>query len=646
VNELEGASGAVEASDDAADTSAMRAAVSAAVSASSPARWLRILQGVSEGAVSHLDLAELLHDLLGRIRGAMGVDNAAILLVSEDGAYLNLYNLYAARGPEEDVTGTVRIAMGRGVAGSIAASGRPLIIDDLSQVEVEHPLLRATVHSLLGVPLLLGGRVIGVIHVGSASPRSFTEEESQLLQVLAGQVALAVEHARLYESERAARREAEEVTRRLEALQAISDAAMEHARLGELLRAMLPRIQQLMEVDNVAILLPEANGRDLALYSVRGPEEAVMGKVHVPFGEGVAGTIAARREPLIVENLASVPVANPFLREHFTSLLGVPLLHEGQLIGVIHVDSVAPRRFTEDESRLLQMLAGRIAVAIARAAEYEHEEAGRVAAEREVAVLHDATERMDEFLGIASHELRTPLTSLTMNVQMLDHWLTAERGRGADEPAATYAQRAIAAVRPLILRSSQSLKRLDRLVGDLLDATRVREGRLGLRLCRVDLAQLLRDTVEEHRQTHAGRDVQLSVEAQEPIVVMVDPDRIAQVVSNLLGNALKYSLADRAISVTLGVAGDQARVAVRDRGIGIGAGALDRVWDRFYRAAGVTHQTGSQVGLGLGLYISRDIVERHGGRVGARSTPGKGSTFWFTVPLARGDEGDEAGEKQ
>ncbi len=637
MNEQEDASEAVDASDDAPVELATRTPVPARPSA----RWLHILQSVTEGAISHLDLAELLSDLLGRIRDAMAVDNAAILLVSDDDAYLTLY---AARGPEEDVTGKVRIPMGHGVAGSIAASARPCIIDDLSQVEVENPLLRATARSLLGVPLLLRERVIGVIHIDSARPRHFTDEDSQLLQVIASRVSLAIEHARLYEAERAARREAEEVTRRLEALQSVSDVAMEHARLGTLLCAVLLHIQRAMEVDNVAILLPEANAKDLALYSVRGPEEAVMGKVYVPIGEGVAGTIAARREPLIVENLAAVPVSNPFLREHFTSLLGVPLLHEGQLIGVIHVDSVLPRRFTGDESQLLQMLADRIAVAIARAKQYERAQVGRVQAERQVAVLCDATERMDEFLGIASHELRTPLTSLTMNIQMLDYWLNAKRGRDADEPEAVFTGRVIAAARPLLSRSAQSLKRLDRLVGDLLDASRVREDRLGLRLRRVDLVKLLREVTDEQQLVQAERDLRLSVEAveaPEPVIVEIDPDRIAQVVSNFLGNALKYSRVDRPITVTLSVVREQARIAIRDRGIGIAEGDLTHVWDRFYRAAGVTHQTGSQVGLGLGLYISRDIVERHGGQVGVRSTLGKGSTFWFTVPLVRGDEETE-----
>src|SRR5207302_7272815 len=133
----------------------------------------------------------------------------------------------------------------------------------------------------------------------------------------------------------------------------------------------LERVQHLLEVDNVAILLPEPDFKELTLYSVHGAEEAVLGQVHVPFGEGIAGTIAATRKPLIVENLAAVAVANPFLQEHFRSLLGVPLLAGDRLIGVLHVASVQQRIFTDTERQLLQVVADRIAIAIDRAHEYE-----------------------------------------------------------------------------------------------------------------------------------------------------------------------------------------------------------------------------------------------------------------------------------
>ena len=598
--------------------------------ARTPARWLRILQQVTEGAISHLTLQDLLRELLGRIREAMGVDNAAILLVNEAGTHLNLY---AARGSEEDVTGIAQIPMGRGVAGAIASTGMPRIIDDLSQVEVENPHLSMTACSLIGAPLLLGDRVIGVIHIDSARPRHFTDEDSQLLQIIASRVALAIEHAQLYEAERAARERAEMLARQMQTLQAVSDVALEYAQLDDLLHALLPRIQEILGVDNVAILLPVADKSELTLYSVRGPEEAVMGNVHVPMGQGVAGTIAATRRPLIIENLATVPVSNPFLREHFRSLLGVPLLEGEQLVGVIHVDSIESRRFTDEELQLLQTLAERIGPAIAHSQQFERAQRKRLQAEERAAILQDTMERMDEFLSLASHELRTPLTSLAMNIQLIDYWINSGRPRRVNETEADYLQRAISMVRPFVQRSSYSIQRINRLIGDLLDAAYVREQRLALRPQRINLAMVVRESVEEQRRTHAPRTL-IFEEAPDAIYVEGDADRIEQVLSNYISNALKYSDSSQSVRVTVSIEGDQAQVAVSDNGVGIPEAELEHIWERLYRVAGIEHQSGSRVGLGLGLYISRDIIERQGGQVGVRSTPGRGSTFWFSLPLA------------
>lgn len=598
-------------------------------------RWLRILQWVTEGAIAHLDLQALLRELLGRIREAMAVDNAAILLVSEDNTHLTLY---AAHGPEEDVTGQVQVPMGRGVAGSIAASAQPRIIDDLSQVDVENPLLRATAHSLLGVPLLSQTRVIGVLHVDSARPRHFTDEDSQLLQVLASRVVLAIEHAQLYESQRVAREEAEGASRQLQALQAISDVALEHVRLDDLLQALLLRIQQMLGVDNVAILLPTTAGQELTLYSVRGPEEAMLGKVHVPMGQGVAGTIAATRAPLIVDNLATVPVANPFLRKHFRSLMGVPLLDDGRLVGVIHVDSVAPRQFTEEESHLLQVLAERIARAIARAQQYEHVRQSRTQAEREVAALQETTQRMDAFLSVASHELKTPVTSMKASVQLAMRAARSLSALALPETAAAKLTRAL----ELLASTDKQATKLDRLIDDLLDVTRLQAGTATIRLARADLGAIVREAIEQQQLAWPGRAIRLDLSSLPEALptLMVDADRVSQVVANFLTNALKYSADDAPVTVTITFPGrdepdqqrDQVRVAVRDQGPGLSAEQQVQLWQLYHRVPDIVQQSGSGAGLGIGLYVCKAIVEQHGGRVGVESAPGEGSMFWFTLP--------------
>lgn len=627
-DELESASGALPRSQ-------IYNATSNDTSPETTTKWLTILRRVTEESMSHLELRELLRELLGRVRDAMKADNAAILLMAEDGQHLQVY---VASGPEEEVTGEGQVRVGRGVAGTIAATGKPLIIDALSQVEVENPLSRATGHSLVGVPLIASERVIGVIHIDSARPRKFTEDDARLLEVIASHATLAIEHAKLYESERAAREQAESVMRQLRMLEAVSDVALAYARLQDLLQALLERIQQSMEVDNVAILLPTPDGQELTLYSVQGPEEAVMGKVHVPMGEGVAGRIAATREPYIVENLGTVPVSNPFLKEHFRSLLGVPLLSGGRLVGVLHIDTMTERHFTADDSRLLEVLAERIALAIDRARIFETAQEHRAAAESRAEALEETTHLMDEFLSIASHELRTPLTTLKANVQMLDYWLNGQRGRHPEESTAEFLERVSLVAKPLVRRSNQSIVRLDRLIGDLLDASRIRENRLELRRQRMDIATTVREIIEEQQQVYQNRLLRLSAPGPEPLFVIADADRIGQVITNYISNALKYSKSDTPVIVHMEKKEQSVRVAVSDHGIGIPEVEQEAIWERFYRVTGAGHQSGSQVGLGLGLYISRDIIARHGGEVGVRSVPGKGSTFWLTLPLEHAEQ--------
>jgi signal transduction histidine kinase len=613
-----------------------------AVDKEAPAQQMRmLLQQVTDGAIAHVDLRDILPRVLESLCDAMRFDGAAILLLHDGGTQ---WNTFAAWGIDEGNASDARQLIEREVGGSIAANRWPLIVDTTASEQSENLEPPVAGYSVVGVPMLVAERVIGVIYFDSQRPRQLVQDELQTLQMFGSGVTLAMEHARLYEAERSARDNAKTMARQLKVLQAVSDVAMEHMRVSDLLQTLLQRVQEMFEVENVAILLPTPEGDALTLYTVRGPEEAVLGKVQVPMGQGVAGTIAATRRPLFVDNLRSVPVSNPFLREHFHSLLGVPLLSEGQLMGVIHIDSVRPRQFGNDELQLLEATAERIARALARARLFETTESSRDEAKRQITVLQEVAQRMDDFLGIASHELRTPLTSLTMNIQTLEHWFNLSTDRdstpGEPEISGTHGSVAggeetaqiISKARPVINRSVKSIRRLQRLVGELLDASRIRENRLEPELERVDLAQVVRNVVEEQRLAFPHRSVALDIDGGKPIQVQADPRRIGQVIANLIANALKYSPANRGVRVALRRERKQARVVVEDEGIGIAEQDLDHIWERFYQAKGPGHQTGSQIGLGLGLFIARNIVESHGGTVGVQSAPGKGSTFWFSLP--------------
>jgi len=248
--------------------------------------------------------------------------------------------------------------------------------------------------------------------------------------------------------------------------------------------------------------------------------------------------------------------------------------------------------------------------------------------------LREANRRMDEFLGIASHELKTPLTGLRMGIQLAERRLH----RSLDDVGSSVSDLAaqIKGLERLLTRTEYQASLLGRLVDDLLNVSRIQAGKLELRPTLVNLATIVRDTVQAERLLVPSRTINVQALPAQPVQVMADADGIGEVITNYLTNALKYSQEERPVEVGLEVEGQHARVWMRDQGPGLRPAEQARIWERFQRAPGIEVQSGSGVGLGLGLYISKNIVERLNGRVGVQSAPGKGSTFWFTLPLAEG----------
>ncbi|HLY39249.1 MAG TPA: GAF domain-containing protein, partial [Candidatus Binatia bacterium] len=183
---------------------------------------LHDLQAITDAALAHLDLDRLLGALLQRIREILSVDTCAILLLDES---TNELVARAAVGIEEEVEQGVRIPVGGGFAGRVAAEGLPVILEDVDHAHVLNPILREKgIKTLLGVPLHVEGGVLGVLHVGTLEPRRFDAEDVDLLQLVADRAALAIDHARLFQSEQRARK-------RLERVQAVTDVALAHLEL-------------------------------------------------------------------------------------------------------------------------------------------------------------------------------------------------------------------------------------------------------------------------------------------------------------------------------------------------------------------------------------------------------------------------------
>src|SRR5919197_940311 len=197
------------------------------------ARQLGRLQELTDAALGHLELEELLGALLERTRRLLDADTCAILLLDEES---NELVARAAVGIEEEVEHGVRVPVGKGFAGRVAATQQPVVLREKG------------IKSLLGVPLVVQGSVVGVLHVGSLETRDFAPNELELLQLAADRAATAIEHARLFEAERAARK-------KLEGVQAVTDIALTHLELAELLPVLLPRLRNILGTPTCAVLL-------------------------------------------------------------------------------------------------------------------------------------------------------------------------------------------------------------------------------------------------------------------------------------------------------------------------------------------------------------------------------------------------------
>jgi signal transduction histidine kinase len=287
------------------------------------------------------------------------------------------------------------------------------------------------------------------------------------------------------------------------------------------------------------------------------------------------------------------------------SLMRVPLLARGRTLGAISLISTDPNRhYTATDLALAEELGRRCAVAVDNARLYADSQ--------------QAIRARDEFLSIASHELRTPLTGIKGYAQIL---LRAQvRGQLDDDRL----QRSLATI-------DDAADRLTALVDDLLDVSRIRTGHLPLRMSTVNLVDTLREVTNRYRD-HLDDQHALVIELPAyEVSATVDVDRLEQVVTNLLSNAVKYSPTGG--EVRLSVVGGEggAMIQVTDSGIGLPVGSLEAIFQPFGRAANATRR--SLPGMGLGLYICRTLVERHGGRIWATSGgENRGTTFGFWLP--------------
>lgn len=333
-------------------------------------------------------------------------------------------------------------------------------------------------------------------------------------------------------------------------------------------------------------------------------------------------------------------------------MLVAPMILSGQLIGLLVLDHGDTTRYDYPQEELA--LAQTVAKLAALVIECKRLQNERAAAQAGELAQRTTNRRMEEFLSIASHELRSPLTIINTYTQVADRLLKSLAPQ--DSTRTKYFLDKKDAIQEMLRSATRQLDMLNRLVNDLIDISRIQANKLELhmRTQPCDLTAIVQEVIQNQRQINPTRSIQLSMRAtqQQPATSLpvpigqeetllplnADPDRIGQVMTNYITNALKYSAPDQPVEVSLQVADGKVRVSARDQGPGLSQEEQKYVWDRFHQVERIEKHSNTSAGLGLGLYISRSIIERHNGEVGVESAPGKGSTFWFTLPLASTDK--------
>ena len=633
------------------------------------------INAVAEAVSQSFDLDEILSNVVSKLTAVMGIEASWVYLVEAREEEEPELLLKAHRGVSERFAqGMTRVRMGEGLNGQVATSGEPLLIEDLMESEIRTRLVveQEGLRSFAGVPMKAKDRVIGVIAVASHIPRLFAPHEVRLLISISNQVGIAVEKVQLYHQVRAyaeqqeksnqvlqeinamlmesqaeleeqmaavkkAETEIQQRNRELSALNAIATTVSQHLDFDKVSVSAIDKVLETLNLTYGEIFILDQKAREMILVVSRGESpEFAFSIEKFGLGEGLPGLIARDKKTLLFEDIASDTRFIRGLKEKGKSysVVGIPLFAQDQLVGAMDFFSAEGHPFTTPMVDLLTTIGHQIGVAVANARLFEEVKQTAEQLRRANDELQELNRLKSDFIAIVSHELRTPLASI---IGYVDLMLDEETG-SLNEEQSQYLD--------VIERNAE---RLSRLINDILDISRIEAGRIDLAMAPLDVVQIAKETVVTMQPQAQAKGIEMTVSIPEGLpIIQGDPDRIRQVLVNVLGNAIKFTPQDGRVEISgrclaageqppppgpdLATASDWLLVNVTDTGVGIAAEELDRIFDRFYQARGFADR--SVGGSGLGLSIVRGIVEAHGGLIWAQS-PGQnqGSTFTFVLPV-------------
>jgi signal transduction histidine kinase len=506
------------------------------------------------------------------------------------------------------------------IVGRSVMDRQPVHVEDVQQAGGEFARGRELAkrfghHTTLAVPLIREGHALGAIAIRRTDVRPFEQKHITLLSTFADQAAIAIENVRLFEAEQQRTRELseslEQQTATAEVLKIISRSTFD---LQLVLNTLVESVARLCDADMVSIRRPKALGflhvatrgvpREYSEYMQNHPIEAGRGTV--------AGRVLLEGKPVHVADVQTDPeytMTAISQRAGFHTFLGVPLIREGNPIGIIILGRTAVRPFADKQIELATTFADQAVIAIENVRLFEEiQEKSRQ--------VEEASKHKSQFLANMSHELRTPLNAILGYAELvLD-------GIYGDAPEK---------MRNVLERIQTNGKHLLGLINDVLDLSKIEAGQLVLSLNDYSIKDMMQGVYVAVEPLAGNKKLNFKLEVPPDLPpARGDERRLSQVLLNLVGNAIKFTDTGE-VAIKASTANGSYTVAVRDTGPGIAEADQAKIFEEFQQSES-TH-TKAKGGTGLGLAIAKRIVEMHGGRLWVESTLGNGATFFFTVPL-------------
>lgn len=575
-------------------------------------RTLEALYTIDRVISQTLDLDDIFRDALSKTLEVTKTEAGGIYILEPDGKTLRLKKHQGIS--TELAQGFSTVMVGKGVSGMAVSSGKTIIMDvqkypNPDQISL---LVKDGIQSIISTPLVSKGKSVGALTIINRKLRYISQEYIDLLDSIGSQIGGAVENAMLYG-------ELERHHRMLNTLYSIESVVSRSLNLEEIFNTAL--LKALEVTDTEAGTLYSVDGDILRLEACEGlcPEFKKKAVIRT-MGEGIPGMVAQLKKAISMDisEFPSPPLLPYMTKEGLVSFIGTPLLSKGKVVGALALGTKKKQEFSQDDLDLLFSIGNVIGIAVENAQLYSRSKENLEKLQKAYEELQTLDKMKDEFISNVSHELKTPLISIKGYGELL---YDEKLGGRLDEQKKSL---------EAIIRNAD---RLTRLINSILFITRIQAGKIELRFEPIEVDGIVKICLEDLKNPMDRKRINFEKEVSGVSRLRGDKDRFVEVISNLLDNAIKFTRVDGKIAIKAWDEGEFVHITVSDNGIGIPENIIPKLFTRFYQVDASTSR--KYGGTGLGLYITKTIVDASGGKIWIESEFGKGTTVHLLIPAAK-----------